>query len=169
MAEADDGARPGCAAGALFVDGDRRVLIVEPVYKPTWEIPGGRVEHGETPLEACARELREELGLDLPPGRLLVVDWAPHLREERLRLVFDGDVLTEEQLDGIELPPDELASWRFLPPEELSAVMEPRLVRRVAAALGAREAGVTAYLEHGLPVDQPGLGAATHGVSSTRR
>ncbi|WP_205347147.1 NUDIX domain-containing protein [Pseudonocardia broussonetiae] len=149
MDRVDTIARPAAAAGALFVDEEGRVLIVEPTYKRHWEIPGGEVEKGESPSEACARELKEELGLDLPVGRLLVVDWAPLVREERVRFVFDGGVLTDEQLDAVELAPDELASWAFLPCEELFVMMEPRLVRRVTAAVDARAAGVTRYLEDG--------------------
>lgn len=40
-------------------------------YPDVWDLPGGHVEHGETPTEALARELREELGVDLrsPLGR----------------------------------------------------------------------------------------------------
>lgn len=153
MAETDDGVRPECAAGVLFLDDRGDVLLVEPTYKAMWEIPGGRMEVGETPRKACERKLREELALQVPVGRLLVVDWAPHVREERLRFVFDGGVLTDEQLDVIELPLHELESWAFVSPEELFVMMEPRLVRRVTAALGAREAGMTRYLEHGVPVD----------------
>lgn len=156
MADIVDGARADCAAGALFVDTDGGVLIVEPTYKATWEIPGGHVERGETPREACLRELREELGIDLAVGRLLAVDWAPHVRDERVRFVFDGGLLEEEQLEAIELAPEELTSWAFLPPEELFVMMEPRLARRVLAALEARAAGATAYLEHGVPVDGDG-------------
>jgi ADP-ribose pyrophosphatase YjhB (NUDIX family) len=145
-------ARAEAAAGALFVDGDGQVLIVEPTYKPRWEIPGGAVERGETPRAACERELQTGLGLDLPVGRLLVVDWAPLVREERVRYVFDGGTLTDDQLDRIALAPDELSSWAFISPEELFVMMAPRLMRRVTAALEARAAGVTTYLEHGLPV-----------------
>ena len=50
------------AAGALFRDAGGRVLLVKPHYKAGWEIPGGMVEPGETPSEACAREVTEELG-----------------------------------------------------------------------------------------------------------
>ncbi len=145
-------ARAEAAAGALFVDHDGQVLIVEPTYKPRWEIPGGSVERGETPREACERELHDELGIDLPVGRLLVVDWAPLVREERIRYVFDGGILSDEQLDRIVLPPDELTSWAYIPPAELFVMMAPRLMRRVTAALEARQTGRTVYLEHGLPV-----------------
>ena len=155
MADVDEGARPECAAGVLFLDESGDVLLVEPTYKAMWEIPGGRMEVGESPREALARELEEELSLEVPIGRLLVVDWAPHVREERVRFVFDGGVLTDEQLDAIELPPHELESWAFIAPEELFVMMEPRLSRRVTAALGAREAGATWYLENGVPIDVP--------------
>jgi 8-oxo-dGTP pyrophosphatase MutT (NUDIX family) len=60
------------AAGILFRDSRGRVLLVEPSYKPNWEIPGGVVEADESPWAAATRELSEELGWDRPLGRLLV-------------------------------------------------------------------------------------------------
>jgi ADP-ribose pyrophosphatase YjhB (NUDIX family) len=144
--------RPFAAAGALFLNEDGDVLIVEPTYKAVWEIPGGAVEHGETPREACARELCEELGLQLRPGRLLVVDWSSDADgRDRVRFVFDGGVLSDVVLDSIVLPPDELGAWACIPEQELGAVLAPDLTRRVTAALGAQAAGETWYLEDGLP------------------
>jgi ADP-ribose pyrophosphatase YjhB (NUDIX family) len=67
------------AAGVLFRDRANRVLLVEPSYKPNWEIPGGVVEADESPWAAASRELAEELGWDGPVGRLLVVD---HVRPQ---------------------------------------------------------------------------------------
>jgi 8-oxo-dGTP pyrophosphatase MutT (NUDIX family) len=49
----------------------------EPVYKTDWEIPGGAVEADESPRTTAIREIEEELGLVVAPGRLLVVDWVP--------------------------------------------------------------------------------------------
>jgi 8-oxo-dGTP diphosphatase len=152
VGEVDDAVRPECAAGVLFLDEAGDVLLVEPTYKAMWEIPNGLMQVGETPRVACARTLQEQFTLEVPLGRLLVVDWAPHVREERVRFVFDGGVLTDEQLDAIELPPHELESWAFISPGELFVMTEPRTSRRVTAALGAREAGATWYLENGVAV-----------------
>ena len=61
-------ARKRMAAGALFRDGAGRPLLVDPVYKDTWDLPGGAVEAEESPHAACRREVAEELGLDRPAG-----------------------------------------------------------------------------------------------------
>ncbi|MGH3468070.1 MAG: NUDIX domain-containing protein, partial [Thermocrispum sp.] len=74
---ADKFATPRVAAGALFVDGSR-VLLVRKTYGNRWDIPGGYVDRGETPIEACEREIREELGLERSALRVLVHDWAPN-------------------------------------------------------------------------------------------
>lgn len=49
----------------------------EPTYKPYFEIPGGAVDGDESPHAAAVRELKEELGLPVLLGRLLVTDWVP--------------------------------------------------------------------------------------------
>jgi 8-oxo-dGTP pyrophosphatase MutT (NUDIX family) len=68
-------ARRRMAATAFFRDDQGRVLLVNPVYKEKWDLPGGTVEAEGSPHAACRREVAEELGLDRPPGRVLAVDW----------------------------------------------------------------------------------------------
>ncbi|GLY51073.1 NUDIX hydrolase [Lentzea sp. NBRC 102530] len=135
-------------AGALFFDGAGRLLLVEPTYKPHWEIPGGVIEHGETPSEACRREVFEELGLEREPGRLLVADWAPRDGEDRVLFVFEGGLIDAAE---IRLQAEELRSFTFVPPEDAGHFLIPRLTRRVTEAVRARESGETRYLEHGRP------------------
>nr|WP_033338677.1 NUDIX hydrolase [Catenuloplanes japonicus] len=141
------------AAGVLFVDDADRVLLVEPTYKDVWELPGGSVEANESPRAAAVREIEEELGLVVEPGRLLAVDWLPPRdgRTEGLMIVFDGGVLTAEQIAAIRLPADELRSWAWSTREEQERLLPPVLARRAAAALTARGGAVTAYLENGYP------------------
>jgi 8-oxo-dGTP diphosphatase len=138
-------------AGALFRDGQGRVLLVEPAYKESWEIPGGSVEADESPRAACAREVAEELGLGRGIGRLLCMEWqGPEPdRSESLMFVYDGGVLSDAS--GICLPSDELVSFRFVDPEELDALMVQRLARRVRAALSALADDTVAELEDGMP------------------
>ncbi|MFB6890164.1 NUDIX hydrolase [Kitasatospora sp. NPDC056327] len=64
------------AAYAVCLD-DGRVLIarhVSPIGESTWTLPGGRVEHGEDPLDTVIREVAEETGCDAVVERLLGVD-----------------------------------------------------------------------------------------------
>lgn len=144
------------AAGALFLDAAGRVLIVEPTYKEYWEIPGGMLEAGETPSQACAREIKEELGLTVRLGRLLVVDWAPHPTfGDRVLFVFDGGTLDPAQLAAISLQVEELASYALVAQDDVENRLIPRLARRVRAALTARTDGTTSYLEHGHPWQGP--------------
>src|SRR5262245_3180790 len=86
--------RKRMAAGVLFRDGAGRVLLVEPVYRDDWELRGGAVAGDESPYAAAVREVREELGLVVTPGRLLAVDWVPPRpgRTEGVMFVFDGGV-----------------------------------------------------------------------------
>ncbi|MFI1431644.1 NUDIX domain-containing protein [Streptomyces lydicus] len=145
-------ATPRMAAGALFFDGQDQVLLVKPSYKPKWEIPGGYIERGESPLAACMREVREELAITPSIGPLLVIDWAPSDAEgDKVLYVFDGGQLSPEELAEIKLAPDELLAAEFHPAADLDQLLIPRLARRVKAAIRARGHGHTQYLEHGMP------------------
>jgi ADP-ribose pyrophosphatase YjhB (NUDIX family) len=139
------------AAGVLFRDGLGRVLLVEPSYKPNWEIPGGAVEADEPPWETATRELAEELGTDRPLGRLLVVDYVrPHdSRPEGVVFVFDGGVLDETDVVGMALPEQEIRSAGFYTLTEARQRVKPLLADRIAVALEAVEQGVTALCDHG--------------------
>jgi ADP-ribose pyrophosphatase YjhB (NUDIX family) len=145
-------------AGLICRDAEDRVLLVEPTYKPTWEIPGGVVEAGESPAAAVARELREELGVELRVGRLLVVDWLPARppKTEGLMMQFDGGVLDDSITGRFRLPPDELADWRFFTPDELHDVLPDYMARRTRLALELASTGQSAYLEWGRRMDGQG-------------
>lgn len=134
------------AAGALFRDEAGRIMMVRPSYKPEWEIPGGMLEPGETPVQACEREVAEELGLRITVGLLLVADWAPHPDQgDKLLFIFDGGHLTDEQRAAIRFPDGEITAWEFVDPSRLAEFTTPRLADRIRAARPGR----TRYLENG--------------------
>ncbi|HZU61338.1 MAG TPA: NUDIX hydrolase [Solirubrobacteraceae bacterium] len=139
------------SAGAMIFDRLGRLLILKTTYKKRWSLPGGQIEAGESPWQACHRETLEECGLRVDGGVLVCVDFLPP-RPDRLgglRFLFDCGMLDDEQLSAIELQPEEIEAHRFVPSEEASAFLTRPVGRRVAAAIGARQC---IYLEDGRPV-----------------
>jgi 8-oxo-dGTP diphosphatase len=128
-------------------------LLVDPVYKDTWDLPGGAVEAEESPHVACRREVAEELGLDRRPGRVLAVDWVPSRpeRPEGVVIVYDGGVLSAAEIDAVVLADGELAGFAFTEPGEVASLATPLLARRIAACLAAVAEGSVAVLENGSP------------------
>jgi 8-oxo-dGTP pyrophosphatase MutT (NUDIX family) len=148
-------ARPRMASGALFFDAQGRVMLLEPTYKDYRDIPGGYIDTGESPLQACVREVREELGIAPEIGRLLVVDWAPSPSEgDKVLYLFDGGTLSDETQAQIRLQASEIKAYEFHPVEAVDDLTIPRLARRIRAAAVARDEGAVAYLEHGLQPEQ---------------
>ncbi|MET9020413.1 NUDIX hydrolase [Actinopolymorpha sp. NPDC004070] len=142
------------ASGALFFDSAGRVLVVKPTYTDGWDYPGGVVDANEAPYAAAAREVKEELGLTRPLGRLLVVDWEPRTEAipiEGLMTVFDGGVLTPEEIASITLQESELGAFDFWSIRQVREMRPALYGRRISAAMRARKTGAVAYLENGYP------------------
>lgn len=143
--------RKRTAAGVLFRDASSRVLLVETTYKQSWEIPGGSVDAGEPPWRTAVREVREEVGLDRPLGRLLVIDYIPadEPMPEGLAFVFDGGVITEGEVAAIELRDPEIRSVGLYTLEDVRGLVKPVLARRIEIALDAAGSGDLALCESG--------------------
>ena len=143
------------SAGALIFDRRGRLLIVEPTYKSGWTIPGGVMEaDGETPWQACQREVREECALDLTAGTLVCMDF--RLQRENnpggIRFLFDCGQLPDAALASIRLQAEELSDYRLVPvPEALTLLRKPirRRVRAVRKKSGAARKHALVYLEDG--------------------
>jgi 8-oxo-dGTP pyrophosphatase MutT (NUDIX family) len=135
------------SAAAVITDPSGRVLLVKPNYRDHWSLPGGVLEHAEAPHAGCFREVEEEIGLVLPPGRMLTVAWtAPDGERPKpiVSFLFDGGVLADPS--GIRLQEEELDDWRFVAPDELGDYLPAFLLQRVTAALTARATGTAAYV-----------------------
>ena len=107
------------------------------------------------PATGPIREVREELGLDLAVGRLLVADWLPPYLgwEDALELIFDGGLVTRGR-PGLVLPAGERDRLGvLLTLEQAAAVVTPLSHRRLSVAVGQAD-GETAYLQDGRRVGQ---------------
>lgn len=143
-------ATPRVAAGVLFRDGSGRILLVKPTYKDGWDIPGGYVEPRESPKQAAAREVKEELGLTPSIGRLLVVDWAPHPDEgDKLLFIFDGGSLLDLDTGTLSIQRTEIDRVEFVDPVDAAARLSIRLLERITSSLAGDD---DVYLEHGTRV-----------------
>ncbi|WP_238329499.1 NUDIX hydrolase [Ornithinimicrobium humiphilum] len=137
----------------LVGDGAGRVLLCELTYKRDWDLVGGVAEPAETPVASLEREVQEELGVDLPVGDLLAVDWLPPYKQwtDALLLVFDLG-RHPDLLDRVVLQPSELRAVHWCTPEEAEDHVAPYVHRMLVSVLGAaREGAGTVFLEDGLP------------------
>ncbi|MGW1326709.1 NUDIX domain-containing protein [Streptomyces antibioticus] len=141
--------RKRVAADLLLRDVEGRVLLVNPTYKPGWDLPGGMAEANEPPEETVVRELREELGLEVVVRGLLVVDWvAPHGPwDDQIAFVFDGG--TVDGVDQLTPHEDELSEARFVGVAEAGGLVRGRMRRRLAEAVRAAREGRAVYLHDG--------------------
>lgn len=135
------------AASGLITDPAGRILMVKPNYRDGWTLPGGVLEHDERPEDGCAREVLEEVGLTVRPGRLLVVDWVP-TGDGRPRpfasFLFDCGTVAADA--PIRLQAEELDEFRFVEPAEADGLLPAWAAGRLTAAVTARGDGTTVYL-----------------------
>ena len=140
------------SAGALIYDRAGQLLILKPTYKSGWTIPGGIMEaDGESPWEACQREVREETSLEVSHGRLAAMDFR-RPREGRpggVRFLFDCGQLSDKALASLKLQLEEISESRLVPLPEALTLLRGPIRRRVRAATRGR---VLVYLEDGRPV-----------------
>lgn len=140
-------ARSRGAAGAVQLDATDRVLLVRPSYKPVWDLPGGVIETAESPLAACVREVREELGFAPVIERLVGVVWfPPRPRRPPLNLFVFAGRISASALTAMRPAQDEIAEYDFF---DLSALppTEPHTERRVTRCVRGYLSGETVYFE----------------------
>jgi len=146
------------SAGALIFDRRGRLLIIKPTYKSGWTIPGGVMEaDGETPWQACMREVREECGVIVRTGRLACVDFRRPRpgRPGGVRFLFDCGRLDDAAFGAVVLQAEEIAEYRLVKLRKALTLLRGPIRRRVGAACAAK---TTVYLEEGRPADGVGTG-----------
>lgn len=101
----------------LITDAAGRVLITQrradQALPLQWEFPGGKVEPGEAPVAALARELREELGVAVEIGRIWDVLFHPYPDFDLVMLVYHC------RITGAATPrPVEVAALLWVAPDD---------------------------------------------------
>ncbi|HRE44909.1 MAG TPA: (deoxy)nucleoside triphosphate pyrophosphohydrolase [Terricaulis sp.] len=114
-------------AAAALIDGEGRVLVTQrPLHKQLgglWEFPGGKVEIGEAPEAALARELKEELDLTVEEGALDPFAFASHAYPD-FHLLMPLYTATRWRGEP-KLDPDAAAGLRWVYPSDLRALPMP--------------------------------------------
>lgn len=130
------------AAGVLVRNRRGEVLVLQTSYKQHWEVPGGLVEADEGLADAARREVREELGVALAVGDLVVVDACATTGAtvDIVCVLFDGGVHDDDLPERFTYPDGEIvrAHWAD---RDLLRRCGPRLSARLTAGLDAFDAG----------------------------
>ncbi|MDF1606487.1 NUDIX hydrolase [Nocardioides sp. YIM 152315] len=132
------------AIGQMLVrDRDGRVLLCHLTYKTDWDLPGGVVEVNESPRVAVGREIKEELGLDIAPGGLVLADWLPAWSgwDDAVCLVFDGGTHDAALTETIVREAREIRTAEFCTPAQVRDRCADFTARRIEAALANVDAG----------------------------
>ena len=108
-------------------DGSKQVFATQRgygEYKDWWEFPGGKIEEGESPEDALAREIREELATEIKVSDYIdTIEYdypAFHLSMECFACeIVLGDLKLLEHENAAWLTADNLHSVKWLPADEL--------------------------------------------------
>jgi 8-oxo-dGTP diphosphatase len=90
---------------------------------------------GETPWDACRREVREECGIEVRSRRLACTDFRPGRpgHPGGIRFLFDCGPADDAALAAISVQPEEIAEYRLIPLDTALALLRPPIRRRVRA------------------------------------
>lgn len=111
-------------AGLITSDRGRVLITQRRADQPLplqWELPGGKIEAGESPAQALARELAEELGVRVDIGRIWDVLHHGYDDYEVVMLVYHCRLRQDEEVRCLEVQdfawcvPAELAGYDILP------------------------------------------------------
>ena len=138
----------------LFFNSIGELLILKPNYKEGWLVPGGTTDKGESPLQCALRETKEEIGLDIPNMQLVGIYHSPKTRKgvefDSLKFVFNGGVLTDNQISQIEMQTEEFDEYTFKNPAEAISILSLSLQKSVPKCLKAIKENTFAYIDSDL-------------------
>jgi 8-oxo-dGTP diphosphatase len=159
----DHPASPVVYVEVLLIDLPDRMLLIRHVGDGEWSAPGSWVRPNESPRDAARRAVRDQLRIDVPIGRPLVVEWRDE--PDELHFVFDGGI--PEPVAYNEVEPDWrlVSEWRYVFSAETAPLLaKPAFVRYTAALAAQSTSAAVAYLENGRA---PRIGNAGEGSTES--
>jgi 8-oxo-dGTP pyrophosphatase MutT (NUDIX family) len=140
----------------FFTDEQGNPVQLRSVYgNREWQFPGGNTDLGEDPWRTALRECREETGIRFggAPKLLLTHFMAPSASWPlcKVGFVFDGGALTDEQIRGIRLDPNEHDQVAAHSLKDWAGIMAPDRFLRLEVTASARPTGGGVFLPE--PVD----------------
>ena len=125
------------SAVMMAVDAKKRILLVRQYRLPAdgylWELPAGRLDPGEKPLEAARRELAEETGYKARHWKKLVSFWvSPGYVQEKMTIFLATD-LTEGTATPMD---DERIESRWFTRQELAAMIDSGRIADAKTIIG---------------------------------
>ena len=111
---------PECTVGALIANGKGEILLVRSYKWGTkYTVPGGHIELGERSETAVKREIKEEVGLEAEPVRLLLVQEAiypaDYIKHEHYIFL---DYLCRTNSSGVKLDGKEIQEYVWRTPSD---------------------------------------------------
>ena len=125
------------SAVMMAVDAKKRILLVRqyrlPADRYLWELPAGRLDPGEKPLEAARRELAEETGYKARNWKKLVSFWvSPGYVQEKMTIFLATD-LTEGTATPMD---DERIESRWFTRQQLAAMIDSGRIADAKTIIG---------------------------------
>ena len=125
------------SAVMMAVDENKRILLVRqyrlPAERSLWELPAGRLDPGEKPLQAARRELAEETGYRARTWKKLVSFWvSPGYVQEKMT-IFLATELTEGAATPME---DERIQTRWFTGREMAAMIKSGKIADAKTMIG---------------------------------
>lgn len=110
---------PLTTVGALVVNSRGQILIVRTTkWRGTWGVPGGKVDWGESLVDAVIREFQEEVGLELTQVRFALLQEAvldpQFFKAAHFIMVNYYAFSTQETI----IPNEEIEAWAWVTPQE---------------------------------------------------
>jgi 8-oxo-dGTP pyrophosphatase MutT (NUDIX family) len=120
---------------ALIRDRSGAVLLIRHSYVGGWHMPGGGVDRGETVHQAMAREVREEVGLEVVGTARLLGLYARfrHGASDHVSVFVVDEWSGTPEIDGFEI-----VDFRFFAPDEIPGDTSPATQRRLAELLSGQ-------------------------------